>query len=81
MTLRGHALKDCLTVIFRQIDTLDAHVNHFDPKGCRFTRNDAGEILGWDYECDASELAEWDRLDRLDSIFDYDDEDYPEDDE
>ena len=37
-------------------------------------RNDAGEILGWDYECDASELAEWDYLDRMDSIFDYDDE-------
>jgi len=44
-------------------------------------RNDAGEILGWDYECDASELAEWDYLDRMDSIFDYDDEDYPEDEE
>ena len=44
-------------------------------------RNDAGEILGWDYECDAHELAEWDRLDQMDSIFDYDDEDYPEDDE
>jgi len=44
-------------------------------------RNDAGEILGWDYECDASELAEWDRLDRMDSIFDYDDEDYPENEE
>lgn len=44
-------------------------------------RNDAGEILGWDYECDASELAEWDYLDQRDSIFDYDDEDYPENEE
>ena len=44
-------------------------------------RNDAGEILGWDYEADISELAEWDWLDRMNSIFDYDDEDYPEDEE
>jgi len=41
-------------------------------------RNDAGEILGWDYEADAHELAEWDYLDQMDSIFDYDDD---EDDE
>ena len=44
-------------------------------------RNDAGEILGWDYECDARELAEWDYLEQRDSIFEYDDEEYPEDDE
>lgn len=37
-------------------------------------RNDAGEIVGWDYEADAHELAEWDYLDQMDSIFEYDDE-------
>jgi hypothetical protein len=37
-------------------------------------RNDAGEIVGWDYEADAHELAEWDYLDQRDSIFEYDDE-------
>jgi hypothetical protein len=44
-------------------------------------RNDAGEILGWDYEADAHELAEWDYLEQRDSIFEYDDEDYEEDEE
>lgn len=44
-------------------------------------RNEAGEILGWDYEADAQELAEWDYLEQRDSIFEYDDEDYPEDEE
>jgi hypothetical protein len=44
-------------------------------------RNDAGEILGWDYECDAHELAEWDYLEQRDSIFEYDDGDYEEDEE
>ena len=41
-------------------------------------RNDAGEILGWDYEADAHELAEWDYLDQMDSIFDYDDDEEDE---
>ena len=36
--------------------------------------NDAGEIVGWDYEADAHELAEWDYLEQRDSIFEYDDE-------
>ena len=35
-------------------------------------RNDAGEIVGWDYEADAHELAEWDYLEQRDSIFEYD---------
>jgi len=38
-------------------------------------RNDAGEIVGWDYEADAHELAEWDYLEQRDSIFEYEDED------
>lgn len=37
-------------------------------------RNEHGEIVGWDYEADAHELAEWDYLDQMDSIFEYDDE-------
>jgi hypothetical protein len=44
-------------------------------------RNDAGEILGWDYEADAHELAEWDYLEQRDSIFEYDDGDYEGDEE
>lgn len=43
--------------------------------------NDYGEIVGWDYECDAHELAECDQMDQRDSIFEYDDEDYSEDEE